>query len=62
MVSRSSQVVVGIADAVMVAHLGAAALAATTAGALNAFNLFILPMGIVFIVSSFRRAPPGADS
>jgi len=52
-VSRSSQVVVGIADAVMVAHLGAAALAATTAGATNSFMLFILPMGIVFIVSSF---------
>jgi MATE family multidrug resistance protein len=52
-VSRSSQVVVGIADAAMVAHLGAASLAATTAGALNAFNLFILPMGIVFLVSSF---------
>jgi MATE family multidrug resistance protein len=52
-VSRSSQVVVGIADAVMVAHLGAAALAATTAGATNAFTLFILPMGIVFVVSSF---------
>jgi MATE family multidrug resistance protein len=52
-ISRSSQVVVGIADAVMVAHLGAAALAATTAGALNAFNLFILAMGIVFVVSSF---------
>ncbi len=52
-VSRSSQVVVGIADAVMVAHLGAAALAATTTGAINAFAIFILPMGIVFIVSSF---------
>jgi MATE family multidrug resistance protein len=52
-VSRSTQVVVGIADAVMVAHLGAAALAATTAGALNAFTLFILPMGAVFVVSSF---------
>jgi MATE family multidrug resistance protein len=52
-VYRSSQVVIGIADAVMVAHLGAAALAATTAGALNAFNFFILPMGTVFIVSSF---------
>jgi MATE family multidrug resistance protein len=52
-VSRSSQVVVGIADAVMVAHLGEAALAATTAGAMNSFNLFILPMGIVFIVSSY---------
>jgi MATE family multidrug resistance protein len=52
-VSRSSQVVVGISDAVMVAHLGAASLAATTAGALNAFTFFILPMGTVFIVSSF---------
>jgi MATE family multidrug resistance protein len=52
-VSRSSQVVVGVADAVMVAHLGAAALAATTAGSMNAFALFILPMGTVFIVSSF---------
>jgi MATE family multidrug resistance protein len=52
-VSRSSQVVVGIADAVMVAHLGAGALAATTTGAMNAFALFILPMGITFIVSSF---------
>jgi MATE family multidrug resistance protein len=52
-VSRSSQVVVGISDAVMVAPLGAAALAATTTGATNAFALFIFPMGIVFIVSSF---------
>ena len=52
-VSRSTQVVVGIADAVMIAPLGAAALAATTTGAINAFTLFILPMGTVFIVSSF---------
>src|SRR5512138_3622283 len=52
-ISRSTQVVVGVADAVMVAHLGAGALAATTAGAMNAFALFILPMGTVFIVSSF---------
>jgi MATE family multidrug resistance protein len=52
-VSRSSQVVVGIADALMVAHLGEAALAATTAGAMTVFSLFILPMGVVFIVSSF---------
>ncbi|HET6921916.1 MAG TPA: MATE family efflux transporter [Anaeromyxobacteraceae bacterium] len=52
-VSRSSQVVVGISDAVMVAHLGEAALAATTTGAMNAFTLFIFPMGVVFIVSSF---------
>jgi MATE family multidrug resistance protein len=52
-VSRSSQVVVGISDAAMVAHLGEGALAATTAGALNTFALFILPIGTVFIVSSF---------
>lgn len=52
-VSRSSQVVVGVADAVMVAGLGESALAATTTGAMNAFNVLILPMGIVFIVSSF---------
>jgi MATE family multidrug resistance protein len=51
--SRSAQVVVGIADAAMVAHLGEEALAATTAGAMNAFTLFILPMGTVFIVASF---------
>lgn len=52
-VSRSSQVVVGVCDAVMVAHLGKAALAATTTGAFNTFALFILPMGVVFIVSSY---------
>lgn len=52
-VSRSSQVVVGVSDAIMVAGLGEAALAATTAGALNTFALLIFPMGTVFIVSSF---------
>jgi MATE family multidrug resistance protein len=52
-VSRSSQVVIGISDALMVAHLGEGALAATTTGAMNAFSAFILPMGVVFIVSSF---------
>ncbi|ABS24470.1 MATE family efflux transporter [Anaeromyxobacter sp. Fw109-5] len=52
-VSRATQVVVGIADAVMVAHLGEAALAATTTGATNAFSIVILPMGIVFVVQSF---------
>jgi len=46
-------VVVGVSDAVMVAHLGASALAATATGALNTFSLLILPMGVVFIVSSF---------
>jgi MATE family multidrug resistance protein len=52
-ISRSAQVVVGFSDAVMVAHLGATALAATTTGAMNSFSLLILPMGVVFIVSSF---------
>lgn len=58
-VSRSSQVVVGVSDAVMVAGLGEAALAATTTGALNTFNLLILPMGVVFIVSSFSSQLAG---
>ncbi len=52
-ISRSSQVVVGVSDAVMVAHLGESALAAATTGALNTFAALILPMGVVFIVSSF---------
>jgi multidrug resistance protein, MATE family len=52
-VSRSTQVVVGLADALMVAHLGESAMAATTAGSLNSVAAFVLPMGIVFIVSSF---------
>jgi MATE family multidrug resistance protein len=51
--SRASQTVVGLSDAIMVAHLGAAALAATSTGAANAFSLLILPMGITFIVSTF---------
>lgn len=58
--SRSSQVVVGLTDGVMVAHLGTTALAATTAGAFNAVALFILPIGIVFIVSSFSAQFTGA--
>ncbi|UJR85677.1 MATE family efflux transporter [Sandaracinus amylolyticus] len=52
-VSRATQTIVGLADALMVAHLGAGALAATTAGANNAFLVLILPMGCVFIVQSF---------
>ena len=59
-ISRSAQVVVGICDAVMVSHLGPSALAATTAGALNAFSLFILPMGTVFVVASFSSQLHGA--
>jgi MATE family multidrug resistance protein len=59
-VSRSSQVVVGLADATMVAHLGEEALAATTTGAMNTFAIFILPMGIVFIVASYASQLLGA--
>jgi multidrug resistance protein, MATE family len=52
-ISRATQTVVGLADALMVAHLGPNALAATTTGALNTFLVLILPMGTVFIVGSF---------
>jgi MATE family multidrug resistance protein len=52
-ISRSTQVVAGLADALMVAHLGEDSLAAVTTGAMNATMVFILPMGTVFIVSSF---------
>jgi len=61
-ISRSTQVVVGVSDAVMVSHLGAAALAATTTGALNAMALFILPMGTVFVVASFSSQLFGAGN
>ena len=59
-ISRSTQVVVGLCDALMVAQLGQAALAATTTGAMNAFTLMILPMGICFIVASFSSQMMGA--
>lgn len=52
-ISRASQTIVGLSDALMVAHLGAAALASVATGGLNAFTVLILPMGITFIVSSF---------
>lgn len=58
-VSRSTQSVVGLADALMVAPLGAAALAATTTGAINTFAIVILPMGTVFIVQSFAAQYAG---
>lgn len=58
--SRSSQAVIGLTDAAMVARLGEDALAATTTGAMNAISLFILPMGVVFIVQSFAAQLTGA--
>lgn len=57
--SRASQVVVGVADIAMVAHLGSDAIAATGAGALDAFVAIILPMGVVFIVQSFAAQHTG---
>jgi MATE family multidrug resistance protein len=64
-VSRSTQVVMGIADALFVAHLGESALASVTAGAMNSAAVFIFPMGVTFIVASFSsqlagRGEPGA--
>jgi len=53
MLSRASQAVVGLSDALMVAPLGAKALAATSTGAMNAFAILILPLGVTFLVSSF---------
>lgn len=58
-VSRSTQVVVGLADALMVTQLGETALAAVTTGALNAGAGFIFPMGIAFVVSSFSSQLTG---
>jgi multidrug resistance protein, MATE family len=52
-VSRACQVVVGLFDSLMTAGLGEESLAASSTGALNSFMLVILPMGTVFIVSSF---------
>jgi MATE family multidrug resistance protein len=59
-ISRSTQVVVGISDAVMVSHLGPSSVAATSGGGFNALSLFILPMGTVFVVSSFSSQLAGA--
>ncbi len=52
-VSRLSQTVIGLSDSLMVAHLGATALASTATGAMNAFTILILPMGVTFIVATF---------
>jgi MATE family multidrug resistance protein len=51
--ARATQSVVGFCDALMVAPLGEAALAATVTGALNTFAFIILPFGTVFILQSF---------
>jgi len=57
--ARSTQAVIGFCDAFMCASLGQDALAATTTGAMNAFSVAILPMGVVFIVQSFAAQLTG---
>ena len=51
--TRATQSVIGFSDALFVAPLGEAPLAAVTTGSLNAFSAIILPMGTAFIVQSF---------
>lgn len=51
--ARATQSVIGFCDALMVAPLGEAPLAAATTGGLNTVAFIILPMGTAFIVQSF---------
>jgi len=60
-VARSTQAIIGFCDAVMTAPLGEAAMAAVTTGAMNAFALIILPMGIIFIVQSMASQFKGKE-
>lgn len=57
--SRSTQSVVGLCDALMSARLGDEALAAVTTGAINLFSLGMLAFGTVFIVQSFAAQLQG---
>jgi MATE family multidrug resistance protein len=57
--SRSTQSVVGLCDALFSARLGDQALAAVTTGAINWYSVAILPMGTVFIVQSFAAQLQG---
>jgi MATE family multidrug resistance protein len=57
--SRSTQSVIGLSDALMSARLGDQALAAVTTGAINLYSVAILPMGTVFIVQSFAAQLQG---
>lgn len=59
-ISRSTQVVMGLGDSVMVSHLGESGLAAVTTGAFNTFVILILPIGIIGIVNSFASQLCGA--
>lgn len=51
--ARATQSVIGFTDALMVAPLGEAQLAAVTTGSMNIFTAIILPMGLVFILQGF---------
>src|SRR6185295_6414314 len=57
--SRSTQSVVGLCDALFSARLGDQALAAVSTGAINWYSLAVLPMGTVFIVQSFAAQLQG---
>jgi MATE family multidrug resistance protein len=58
--SRASQAVIGFSDAAMVAPYGEDAIAAATTGASNTMNIFILPLGVAFIVQTFAAQLAGA--
>lgn len=57
--SRATQVVVGLADVAMVAHLGPRAVAATGAGAVDSWVAVVLPLGMVWVVQSFSAQHTG---
>lgn len=58
--ARATQAVMTFADALMVAHLGKSAIAASATGGFNVFLFMMLPMGTVFIVQSFVAQLVGA--
>jgi multidrug resistance protein, MATE family len=60
--ARATQAVIGAADTYQVSHLGADAIAATATGGLNTYGMVMLPMGTVFIVSSFVSQLRGQGS
>ena len=57
--SRSTQSVIGLCDALFSARLGDQALASVTTGAINFYSVAVLPMGTVFIVQSFAAQLQG---
>ena len=57
--SRSTQSVVGLCDALLSARLGDEALASVATGSINLFSIAVVPMGTVFIVQSFASQLQG---